>query len=107
MTDEDLKYLEVAIRTSHRAVFDLETTGLDEHATTGGRSHGGIAARIVKASFTLDLEDSNRVANWVLPLSHPQSPFLGMWRETITSIAKVLREEKIDRKSSRLNSSHV
>lgn len=95
MTDEDLKYLEVAIRTSHRAVFDLETTGLDEHATTGGRSNGGIAARIVMASFTLDLEDSNRVANWVLPLSHPQSPFLGMWRETITRIAKVLREEKI------------
>lgn len=95
MTPEDLNFLEVSIRSSEHITFDLETTGLDEHATTGGRSNGGIAARVVLASFTMDLEDSQHPRTWVLPLSHPQSPFLGEWREVMARIARAIWEEGI------------
>lgn len=102
MSDEDLNYLWEAISSSKHVYFDLETTGLDDRATTGGRSNGGVASRVVLATFTLDLEDSNRVTNWVLPLSHPSSPFVGRWREVLKQVALTFRREK-----SRLIGHHV
>jgi len=91
----ELNGLIEACRTASEVVIDLETTGLDEYATTGGPSNGGIAARIVLASLTLPQEGDDGRWNgeipttYVLPLSHPDSPFLGSWRKTIT---RVLRE---------------
>jgi DNA polymerase-1 len=84
-----------ACRTASEVVVDLETTGLDEYAVSGGRSNGGVAARISLASFTLPQEgddgrwDGEVPITYILPLSHPDSPWLGSWRRTI---ARVLRE---------------
>lgn len=95
-TREDLLYLVEAIRTAVCVVMDLETTGLDEHATTGGKSNGGVAARISMAALTLPQKD--REGNWdgehpttyLVPLSHPQSPFLGEWVKVIRLIARTM-----------------
>lgn len=84
-----------ACRTASEVVVDLETTGLDEFAVTGGESNKGVAARIVLASFTLPQEgddgrwDGETPVTYVLPLSHPDSPFSGSWRGTLR---KVLQE---------------
>jgi DNA polymerase I-like protein with 3'-5' exonuclease and polymerase domains len=92
MDPSSLQALIEACRTSAEVVVDLETTGLDEYATTGGPSNGGVAARISLASFTLPQSDSFGMWNgdvpttYVLPLSHPDSPWLGVWRKTMTRV---------------------
>lgn len=90
VTDEsDLDFLLLAIDTARHVVFDLETTGLDEHAITGGRSNGGVSARIVLATFTLPQpDDAGEPTTYVLPLSHPDSPWIGAWRAVMTRVAE-------------------
>lgn len=96
LTREDLMHMLEAIRTSACVVMDLETTGLDEHAVTGGRSNGGVAGRISMASLTLPqtdgemLWDGQEPTTYVVPLSHPQSPFLGEWVKVIRLIARTM-----------------
>jgi DNA polymerase I-like protein with 3'-5' exonuclease and polymerase domains len=98
----DLEQLKEAIRGCSEAVIDLETTGLDEHAVTGGPTNGGVSARISLASFTLpqravygDVDsgwDGVDPTTYVLPLSHPNSPWLGTWRKVLAAILAVLVE---------------
>ena len=83
LEDEDLQHLLSAIASATEFVFDLETTELDEHAVAAGKHVG---ARIVLASFTLPMsEDDESPTTWVLPLSHPDSPWLGSWRKVLRS----------------------
>lgn len=93
MDRDDLSHLLEKIRSTGEIVYDLETTGLDEHAVTHGQSNGGVAARIVLVSFTLpeSAEDQNP-ATFLVPLSHPESPWLGRWRAVATHIAKAMRD---------------
>lgn len=91
MNDEDLENLLEAIRVAQKVVIDLETTGLVEYAWTGGPRNGGIAGRIALASMTLpdatspagDDWDGKEPTTWILPLSHPDSPFVGIWRDVM------------------------
>lgn len=81
-------------------VFDLETTGLNEHAITRGRTNGGVAARIVLASFTLPQYDGfghiqGEPTTYLLPLSHPDSPFLGTWSDSIRTVALAMRGKRV------------
>ena len=85
--------LQYAIPTSDVITFDLETTGLDEHAVTGGQANGGVGARIVLASFTLDHDD--RETTYLVPLSHPQSPLLGQWRKVTRLLAQAMRGHRL------------
>lgn len=102
-TELDLDFfLRGALEEAETVVFDLETTGLEEHAVTGGKLNGGVAARVVVASFTLDNakrglgeEMTDNPVTYLVPLSHPESSFSGKWRETYTRIAKALRGKKL------------
>lgn len=77
LTKDDLRWLlEVIQGDTGWCSLDLETTGLDEHAVQGGTSNGGVAARIVLASLTFQRGDT-----WLVPLSHPESPWSGKWRQ--------------------------
>lgn len=84
------------IRGAERVVMDLETTGLDEHAVTGGQSNGGVAARIVMAALTLPQRGSEGTwdgiepSTYIVPLSHPDSPFLGEWAKVMRLIARAM-----------------
>lgn len=86
----DLTRLLGALTTCREVVIDLETTGLDEHAVTNGTSNRGVAARIALASITLpqpDDSDEMHPTTWVIPLSHPKSPWRGRWRAVMKRIA--------------------
>ncbi len=72
-TDTDLEHLLFDLRGE--VTFDLETTGLKEHA-----AHSAI----VTAQFTTTRR------TWVVPLWHPESPFQGRWKAVITRIAQTL-----------------
>lgn len=89
----DLAHLLAEIRAASTVVYDLETTGLDEHATTHGASNGGVAARIVLASYTIPDEDlGGEPSTYILPLSHPDSPWLGSWRAAMRHTARAMAE---------------
>lgn len=89
--DDDLTWLLDAIETAVEVVIDLENTGLDEHAVLGGKTNAGFPARIVLASLTLPQpDDEGDPTTWVVPLAHPDSPWLGKWREVIRSIAQAI-----------------
>lgn len=98
---EDLKSLVKAIHASQKVVMDLETTGLDEYAEAGGDTNGGYPARIVLASLTLP--NAERAAagaydwrtfggeqpmTYLVPLSHPASPLIGVWRKVMAIIGR-------------------
>ena len=98
---EDLKSLVKAIHASQKAVMDLETTGLDEYAEAGGDTNGGYPARIVLASLTLPNAeraaagaydwrtfDGEQPMTYLVPLSHPASPLLGVWRKVMAIIGR-------------------
>lgn len=94
--DKDLAHLDEAIIDAIECVIDLETTGLDEHARRDGATNGGYPARIVLASLTLpSQEDQGDPTTWVVPLSHPDSPFAGRWREVIARIATTVLENRV------------
>ena len=92
----DLPVLIEAIRNSVAVVMDLETTGLDEYAVSGGLSNGGVGARIVMASLTLPQKDARgdwdgvEPTSYLVPLSHPRSPFLGEWVKLMRLIARTM-----------------
>jgi DNA polymerase-1 len=97
LSPRDLSALLDAVRTCTAVVLDLETTGLDEHAEFGGETNSGYPARIVMGTFTLPQEgDSDEPATWVLPLSHPDSPWLGSWRATLNSVALEILSSRRD-----------
>ena len=88
-----LGWLIHAIDGASEVVFDLETTGLDEHAVSGGASNDGVAARVSMASFTLPQRaaggrfwDGSEPTSYVLPLSHPSSTWQGKWRRTLREV---------------------
>jgi DNA polymerase I-like protein with 3'-5' exonuclease and polymerase domains len=101
MQPAQLTNLIEAMHTCSEVVVDLETTGLDEWATTGGVSNGGVAARISLAALTLPQADAFGIWNgedpvtYVLPLSHPDSPWSGSWRRTLR---RVVQEGIVDAK---------
>lgn len=91
MDETSLEYLLMAIETCIEVVVDLETTGLDEHATTGGQTNGGVSARIALGSYTLPQpDDAGEPTTWVVPGSHPDSPWLGKWREVFGKITQTV-----------------
>ena len=102
MNPDDFENLLEAIRVSQEVVVDLETTGLVPYAWTGGPRNGGIAARVALASFTLpdathpagDEWDGEEPTTWVLPLSHPDSPFRGEWRQRLRECLLAMRETR-------------
>lgn len=85
------------VESSPYVIFDLETTGLDEHAYTGGPSNGGVSARIVMMTVTIQPWEGALVEpiTYVIPLSHPDSPFLGVWRRVLRAIAQRLARAKL------------
>lgn len=98
---EDLKSLVKAIHTSQKVVMDLETTGLDEYAEAGGDTNGGYPARIVLASLTLPSAeraeagaynwrtfDGEQPMTYLVPLAHPASPLIGVWRKVMAIIGR-------------------
>lgn len=97
----DLKALIKAIHASQKVVMDLETTGLDEYAEAGGGTNGGYPARIVLASLTLPNAeraaagaydwrtfDGEQPMTYLVPLSHPASPLIGVWRKVMAIIGR-------------------
>ena len=98
---EDLKNLVKAIHSASEVVMDLETTGLDEYAEAGGDTNGGYPARIVLASLTLPsaeraaagaydwrVFDGEQPMTYLVPLSHPASPLIGVWRKVMAIIGR-------------------
>lgn len=91
LDEEALAMLREQVSSAYEVVLDLETTGLSEWATTGGLMNGGVAARVSLASFTLEMEEgSTDVDTWVVPLSHPDSPWLGTWRRVLGDLARTI-----------------
>lgn len=95
LNEDDFAALLEAIATSEHMIIDLETTGLREKAYTKGPMNGGVAARVALAAITLpqrssmDLEepwDGSDPTTYVVPLSHPKSPFVGVWRRQLARI---------------------
>lgn len=83
MDEGRLESLLASISTCSEIVTDLETTGLDEHAT-GLRASWPVSARVSLVSFTLPQQShplDPRPPTYVLPLSHPDSPWAGQWKE--------------------------
>lgn len=89
----DLPDLDKAISEAEEVVIDLETTGLNEYATEGGRANGGVGARVSMASLTLPREqdyETGQPPTYVVPLSHPAAPLSGRWRESLRDIGQML-----------------
>lgn len=97
MAKEDLPGMFAAIRSAPEVAFDLETTGLDEHAAHGGDSNGGVAARVVMMTLTLQPWPgaTTEPTTYVVPLSHPDSPFVGVWRRVLRAISQRLRGRRL------------
>lgn len=106
-----LEALKRAISVASEVVFDLETTGLDQHASDrivqvfkmvgrGKARHeeivnrvDSVEARVVLAQFTLPLGDNgewdgSEPVTWLLPLSHPDS-WLGKWEHGLPGAGPV------------------
>lgn len=100
MDDADLGNLLNVMIESDEVVIDLETTGLDEHSITNGPTNGGVAARVALAAITVvdkgwyDIP-GYRPINYVLPLSHPDSPWLGKWREALRQVCQTVLHYEI------------
>lgn len=83
-----LKDLVDLMPDAREIVIDLETTGLDEHATEP------VPARIVIASITLPLEgeEDRDPQTFIVSLSHPEAPTRGIWRSVMTTLARGIRD---------------
>lgn len=90
----DVRRVIDGIERAAEIVVDLETTGLDEHAT--GKDKGWpVAARIVLASFTLPLAadpDNPKPPTYVVPLSHPEGALRGHWRAVVKRLVETMRD---------------
>ena len=91
MDENDLSFLLDAIETCEEVVMDLETTGLFEHAVTNGVLNGGVAARISLGARTLPQAGAEEPTTYVVPLSHPDSPWLGKWVYLMRKIAEAIK----------------
>lgn len=89
-SESDRRHLLEVLRGSEVISLDLETTGLREHAVRGGHLNGGYPAEVVLASFTLP--SGGDLVTWLLPLSHPESPFLGTWRKVLQGACESILE---------------
>lgn len=94
MDKDGLADLLHVLEGSHEpVVFDLETSGLVEHAYTGGPQNGGVAAAIAMATITVGWPKAMvEPTTYVLPLYHPESPFIGQWRKVWKAVAQRLRK---------------
>ena len=96
LTTADVAHLVAALDSCSEVVMDLETTGTAEHAWRGGPQNGGVAARVVLASFTLPTRgDQGRPDTWLLPLSHPESPLRGRWRAVLGRVAAAVARKPL------------
>lgn len=90
----DLRLVLEGIEQAAEVVIDLETTGLNEHAT-GKDKAWPAAARISMAALTLPRAsnpDDPRPPTYVVPLSHPEGALAGHWRTVMRRIAEAIRE---------------
>lgn len=86
-TEQDIQALIASLMASDETAWDIETTGLNSHAT---RERDGWAARVAMlTATTVDLA-AGEVTNWVLPLSHPEGPWRASWRSILDRVAHVL-----------------
>ena len=98
--EQALGQLKEAIYAAHEVVWDTETTGLASHAVEGGTLNNGIGARQALATFTLPQADAQGLWNgvepttWIVPLSHPDSPFLGRWRKISAELMELILKLK-------------
>lgn len=92
--DDALAELYQAIEECVEVVIDLETTGLNEHEW--GRWFWPVPARIACAAFTLPRAEhqDGRLdpPNFLLPLAHPESPWLGQWRALYRRICRLIEQ---------------
>ena len=97
MSKDDLKGMFANLERAPEIVFDLETTGLNEHAEHGGPVNGGVGARVVMMTITVQPWEDAQVepTTYVVPLSHPDSPFGGQWRRVFRAIAQRLRGKRL------------
>lgn len=96
----DADEIDTLIREIHRhpfITFDIEGTGLDEHATEGGPTNGGVAARVTLLQLTLakSLDDLDPVT-WLVPLSHKGASLFPQWVEILTRLATAMRDSGAD-----------
>jgi DNA polymerase I-like protein with 3'-5' exonuclease and polymerase domains len=98
--NEALGQLIEAVISAQEVIFDLETTGLSPYAVEGGHQNGGVGARVVLASFTLPQAtaegdwDGIDATTWILPLSHPDSPWRGNWKAILLRVLSAGVEAK-------------
>lgn len=80
-TEDQVGPLLAAIAGAERIVIDLETTGLNERQLK--TKAWPVAARVSMASLTLPqlgIDHGLHPPTYVVPLSHPQGPWVGQWR---------------------------
>lgn len=77
--------------------FDIEGTGLDEHATEGGPTNGGIAARValLQLSMAKSLDDLDPVT-WNIPLSHKGASIFPQWVHVLRRVAQAMKDSGAD-----------
>lgn len=80
LTDRALARLHAVLEAATEISLDIESTGLDEFAP---------GAKIVLVSFTVPAADGG-ADTWLLPLYHPESPWLGTWRRIYRRVARCL-----------------
>lgn len=86
-TEQDVLALMAALRSSDETAWDIETTGLNPHATN---ERDGCAARVsMLTATTVDLA-AGEVTNWIVPLSHPEGPWRGSWRALLRRLTRLL-----------------
>jgi len=93
LTPADVDRLIADVTSGGMVSFDTETTGLREHARTGDGMNGGVGARIVLATFSVRV--NGEIQNWILPLSHPQSPLQASWARQLRRVLLALYEHDI------------
>lgn len=82
-TREGLVKLAARLRAAHGAAIDIETNSFNEHAQDG---------LILSIAITFwDEGDDHPRDVWALPLAHPESPFLGIWRKIVKWLFKLLK----------------
>src|SRR5690554_8238808 len=81
--DENLPLLHRAIDRAAEIAWDLETTGLDEHAPD---------ARIGMLSLTIaETPTDTTPITWVVPLYHRQGPWFAEWTTILRGIVERMR----------------
>src|SRR3546814_12095546 len=77
--------------------FGIEGRGLDEHATEGGPTNGGVAARVALLQLTLakSLDDLDPVT-WLVPLSHKGASLFPQWVAILRRVAQAMKDSGAD-----------